>query len=203
MVELGSIQNDSKKKRKRPQQSALNPELATLEAREHAAATDRLQGMMRPRQQHPIQATGASGDEGMPFELPLNEPLREEDDNDNQLNLPTLESYLKGPTYQQRLVREENDWNEVIRALFIEYMIKQGETSSWGHPTLWDKDWNEDCQCPRYEQRTRTIDAYDIISPFYFFTQFRPSHSHHNIDNCPPNQHGRSSSLILVDASRM
>lgn len=149
--------------------------MSAIEAREYAEAHDLLRSMVPPAR----LPSGTGRDQPDPeqhFELPLDQPLWNEDDDDNDQQEPTtLQSYLRGPTYQQRLIREENDWRALIQPLFIEFMIQQGNTRSWSDTMMWDKDWNAACACPGYHLKERTIDVYDLISQFCFHILFVPS----------------------------
>ncbi|KAH9813486.1 hypothetical protein DFH28DRAFT_896366 [Melampsora americana] len=71
--------------------------------------------------------------------------------------------YFRGTTYQERRLREEENWKAVMPAIFLAFMPCSHKTIQWADPLLWDNDFNKPCNCPVWKQKVVEIDAIDFI----------------------------------------
>lgn len=79
----------------------------------------------------------------------------------------TRSAYYQSVTYQERALREEAHWRDVIPALFLAYMPCALQTHQWGDEGLWNHDWIPACKCATWQRGRAEIDAVDIISKLH------------------------------------
>ncbi|KAH9817361.1 hypothetical protein DFH28DRAFT_1124760 [Melampsora americana] len=83
-------------------------------------------------------------------------------ENLNPLRMNRLE-YFRSVTYQERTLCKEAHWQAVIHTLFNEFLPCSRMTFQWGHPTLWNHDWNSPCKCCDWQKHDVIIDTIDLI----------------------------------------
>ncbi|KAH9823185.1 hypothetical protein DFH28DRAFT_880855 [Melampsora americana] len=71
--------------------------------------------------------------------------------------------YFRSVTYQERTLRKEANWRAVVDSLFGEFLPCSRMTFQWGHPQLWNHDWNSECRCRDWQKHEVLIDVVDII----------------------------------------
>jgi hypothetical protein len=75
-----------------------------------------------------------------------------------------LLAYLQTEDYKRKKLLEERHWSEVFDDMFSSFYQCAARTSNWGDIAAWDRDWKEQCQCPR--TRLRQVVLVDILSEY-------------------------------------
>ncbi|EGG06360.1 Hypothetical protein MELLADRAFT_63288 [Melampsora larici-populina 98AG31] len=89
----------------------------------------------------------------------------DESDYDGNGNL----NQLQRESYQDRILWEEEQWREVLPAMYIQFIKCSRKTFQWGHPQLWNQDWKEPCWCSGTRLRPpKKIVVFDIMCTFVF-----------------------------------
>ncbi|KAH9808173.1 hypothetical protein DFH28DRAFT_936433 [Melampsora americana] len=88
------------------------------------------------------------------------ENLENEPANIIQMN---RSQYFRSVTYAERTLRQEANWKAVIPKLFEDFLPCSHMTFQWGHPQLWNHDWNEECKCRDWQIHDVVIDTIDIL----------------------------------------
>ncbi|KAH9821872.1 hypothetical protein DFH28DRAFT_883051 [Melampsora americana] len=161
------IPSQSKKaKSSKPRnQGVASQRLADAQRREEQAAEGALLLLVEP-------STNANKVNAQPVEQeqPLSPDRYEafqradefEADDDPPPNPPPTHQYYQSITYQERTLREEAAWQVVIPKLFSAFMPCRKDTYQWGHPTLWNHDWNQPCRCREWQKVEVVVDAIDL-----------------------------------------
>ncbi|KAH9820113.1 hypothetical protein DFH28DRAFT_1121923 [Melampsora americana] len=119
---------------------------------------------------HPINEEGENDDDNEDVEVverydelqPMGTDNLVDQENLNPLRMNRLE-YFRSVTYQERTLRKEAHWQAVIHTLFNEFLPCSRMTFQWGHPTLWNHDWNSPCKCRDWQKHDVIIDTIDLI----------------------------------------
>ncbi|KAH9817296.1 hypothetical protein DFH28DRAFT_890180 [Melampsora americana] len=166
------IRTEVKRQKKEPRAppGSARQRLASLQDREAQASVGALAN--RPIGPRQIQQTNEAGENNEEenndadaynhFVAIGNEDLESPND-ENNVQIFNRADYFRSVTYQERTLRQEANWRAVIPALFHEFMLCSQKTFQWGHPQLWNHDWNLACKCRDWQRHEVTIDTIDLI----------------------------------------
>lgn len=73
-----------------------------------------------------------------------------------------IQAHISSPTYETKILLEEENWRKVIPKMFPAYVTALRETSNWGNLSTWNQDFKPVCDCP--DQGRQEIDAIDLLS---------------------------------------
>lgn len=70
---------------------------------------------------------------------------------------------LNSAAYQAQRLEEQNRWNKQWERMLDAYLVCKHNTSDWGHPELWNSNFNSNCNCSsaKRQKRFRTLDLVD------------------------------------------
>ncbi|KAH9808041.1 hypothetical protein DFH28DRAFT_911528 [Melampsora americana] len=97
------------------------------------------------------------------FQATGNDNNQNADGDQQNIVVMNRSQYYRSVTYQECTLRKEANWRAVIPALFKTFLPCSRMTFQWGHPNLWNHDWNVDCKCRDWQKRQVTVDTIDII----------------------------------------
>ncbi|EGG02341.1 uncharacterized protein MELLADRAFT_91437 [Melampsora larici-populina 98AG31] len=161
------IKNRIKSTKSKPRnQGVASQRLADAQKREELAAEAALLRLRQP----PLNAAEVNAqpvDQEQPPSPDRYKAFQRADEFESDDDPPdpppaNAKEYYRGATYQERTLREEAAWRLVIPKLFAAFMPCRKDTYQWGHPTLWNHDWNQPCQCREWEKEEILVDAIDL-----------------------------------------
>ncbi|KAH9809040.1 hypothetical protein DFH28DRAFT_907067 [Melampsora americana] len=175
------IPNSNKRQRnanepRRPAPGSVAERLAQLQQRKSEASQAKIARLDdTPVQNTPPGPHHYENNDGSDEEQPqaLYDHLQMNADNRNddiapvndgvQIHPPGLRSdYFKSVSFQERTLKEELHWKEVIPDLFNAFMVCSHKTRQWGDEQNWNHDFNSPCQCPQWKRSLVEVDVVDL-----------------------------------------
>lgn len=151
----------------RAPKTAIGARLAAMEAQEAQDSRPRVDALnaAAPAAQEPLQGPLT---EDQFNQQPLYDDLVRPGDADSsgdeevQPEAMNRSDYYRSITYQERCLREEANWNEVVPAMFLAFMPCSKATFQWADPLLWNHDYNTPCICSTWQLKDVEIDVIDF-----------------------------------------
>ncbi|KAH9822464.1 hypothetical protein DFH28DRAFT_881386 [Melampsora americana] len=98
----------------------------------------------------------------LPLEMWL--PEREAIDPPSTPPPSNFQEYFVLPSYKEKRIREERQWQEITKVMLPEYLKCSRLTSQWGNHSKWNHDWRSPCSNPARCSRgpPREVDMVDM-----------------------------------------
>ncbi|EGF97624.1 uncharacterized protein MELLADRAFT_84820 [Melampsora larici-populina 98AG31] len=153
--------------------SSVGDRLANLLGRENAAAEGRMNVLQaRPPVVAPVapipqadRAIREPQDQALYNAFIPEHGLDDLQEDDDKVERPAAginrADYYRSETYQERVLKEEANWEKIMPALFLAYVPCSRSTFQWVDPVLWNHDFNDECRCPSWKRSTVNIDTID------------------------------------------